>query len=133
MANKHLGHEGKTTSVDVATVARRWTDNFPRSGERGYERNAETILPTSSHAVASVATVLRGPPMVASQSDSRRLNKRDWAATLAGANAQVILQVSGSRSRAAGSEDSVESETRAKVVQQGFSFPSLASQRPRWQ
>ncbi len=28
-----------------ATVARRWAGNSPRSGERGYERNAEVIFP----------------------------------------------------------------------------------------
>ena len=35
--------EGRTTSVVVATVATRWVGNFPRSGERGNERNAEVV------------------------------------------------------------------------------------------
>ena len=37
--------EGKISSVSVATVARRWTGNSPRSGDRSYGENTEVILP----------------------------------------------------------------------------------------
>jgi hypothetical protein len=46
---------GKTTPVLVATVARRLAGDFPRSGERGYERNTEVVIPTILSTALSAA------------------------------------------------------------------------------
>jgi hypothetical protein len=37
---------GKTISRIVATVARRWIGDSPRSGDRSYGRNTEVLSPT---------------------------------------------------------------------------------------
>jgi hypothetical protein len=40
----HFGNAGRRIFTDVATVARRWTGFFPRSGDRRYGRNTAVIF-----------------------------------------------------------------------------------------
>ena len=48
---------GKSISRNVATVARRWIRDSPRSGDRSYGRNTEAIIPAILILIITVVLV----------------------------------------------------------------------------